>query len=396
MAYQSSKYPASVVAKALGLRQEGKLAGEIAKVLKVPERTVRGWLIADAAIGEVTGIVLPEDDLSVLKNAILKMTKDDPSVKLVDVLTSTNSKASDVEKAINELFEDGYDVHLADDGRVERQHITRHGSEVHLFDRVEFGSVLKFGLLGDNQGGNVAERLDVANAAYDHFAKEGIQNVYHSGNLLDGYRKNINFNELLSEAGFTIGSQCMYQAMNWPRREGITTHFITGECHEGWWYRDTGLNVGRVMHQYFQDAGRDDLRFVGHLECDIELRTPELDPSVRGPIMRLMHPGGGTAYALSYKAQKSAEALQGGEKPQIQAIGHYHKFDYNYAREIHNIMTGCLCDQTVFMRKHFIPAHVGYILCEATIGMDGILEALKVEWVPWFDRGFYAQWQHNP
>ena len=42
----------------------------------------------------------------------------------------------------------------------------------------------------------------------------------------------------------------------------------------------------------------------------------------------LMHPGGGTAYALSYRAQKIVQALPGGQKPDILAIGHYHKAEF--------------------------------------------------------------------
>src|SRR3990172_8040213 len=164
---------------------------------------------------------------------------------------------------------------------------------------------------------------------------------------------------------------------------------IHSNCHEGWWYRKVGINVGRAMQGHFDRLDRSDLDYVGHLEADVEIR-PKWAP--RGPMIRLSHPGGGTAYAISYKTQKQAESLQGGEKPHIQFVGHFHKFDWNYHREIHNVQTGTTCDQTVFMRKHNIPAHVGYLICELLIAEDGILESLKVEWKPFYDRGFYLKW----
>jgi hypothetical protein len=301
---------------------------------------------------------------------------------------------------------------------VQRHLLPPSGKVVSHIERLQKGGSIKIGILGDNQLGNRKSRLDVANTAYDHFEAEGIEAVYHTGNMIDGFHARFNAHELLPEAGIGIESQTAYAARYYPQRKGIKTYFITGECHEGWWVKKDGINVGRTMENRFRlplacealdrvgkpacehasrtdcpKHGRSDLIFVGHEEADVELRAPHLKKGVRAPVARLLHPGGGTAYALSYKTQKIAESLQGGEKPQIQFVGHFHKFDYNYHREIHNVMTGCLCDQTIFMRKLHIPAHVGYLIAELYIGRDGILEKFKLEWVPWYDKGFYQTFE---
>src|SRR5581483_12495394 len=77
-------------------------------------------------------------------------------------------------------------------------------------------------------------------------------------------------------------------------------------------------------------------------------------------VMRLIHAGGGSAYATSYTVQKIVESYQGGEKPQILLAGHYHKAEYGYPREVHCVQAACTEDQTLFMRKKKIAAHVGF------------------------------------
>ncbi len=55
-------------------------------------------------------------------------------------------------------------------------------------------------------------------------------------------------------------------------------------------------------------------------------------------------------------------------------------------------MAGCLEDQTVFMRKRHIPAHVGYLILGIRIAPDGVVESFRPEWKPFYDRGFYRKW----
>jgi predicted phosphodiesterase len=330
--------------------------------------------------------------IDAIKERILTITKGKPSYNLLNLCREIDASVKDIEDAVEELEIEGYDIEIERESVI-RTFVPPPGFEQHLFKRIKASDTLKVGVISDTHYGNVKYRQDVIDAAYDHFVAEKISNVYHCGNLIDGYHSRINHNELLPDC-YDLEGQLAFAAQNHPKKKGITTFYIAAEDHEGWWHRRAGLNIGRLMQQYFHHTyDRKDLVCVGFGECDIELRTKAMKADVKGPIMRLLHPGGGTAYALSYKAQKISEALQGGEKPQIQLIGHYHKFDYNYYREIHNIMVGCLEDQSLFMRKHSIPAHVGYCILEIKIQpKDGILEAVKVQWIPWYDKTFYQKW----
>lgn len=131
--------------------------------------------------------------------------------------------------------------------------------------------------------------------------------------------------------------------------------------------------------------GRDDLIDLGYMERDIEFKTNK-----GSSIVRVIHAGGGSAYATSYTSQKYVESLQGGEKPHIVLVGHYHKFNYAYARGVHVIQGGTTEDQTPFMRKKNIPAHLGGTILWLRQNERGIFTSVKVEWIPFFDKKFYS------
>lgn len=246
------------------------------------------------------------------------------------------------------------------------------------------GKPVTFGVVSDTHVCSHSQRLDVLEAAYDTFAEMGITKVFHAGNILDGEFK-FNRYELYAHG---VHDQCSYLADHYPQRDGITTYFITGECHEGWWQKDCGLRIGWYIQNWAEERGREDLVNIGHVEQDVLFERPH--GTFR---LRLIHPGGGTPYALSYPSQKMVESFQGGEKPQAMIMGHYHKFDMVYPREVLCLMPGCVQDQTTFMRKKKLGAHVGFCICTIGARIDGTLGRFGVEWVPFYDRRYHQKFE---
>jgi hypothetical protein len=60
---------------------------------------------------------------------------------------------------------------------------------------------------------------------------------------------------------------------------------------------------------------------------------------------------------------------------------------------VHN----CTEDQTPFMRKKEIAAHVGGVTLEFDQDDHGIIHNVKVAWHPFFDKGFYSSdaWKYH-
>lgn len=238
----------------------------------------------------------------------------------------------------------------------------------------------RFGLVSDTHLCCKEERLDALHAQYDLFAKEGITTVFHGGNIVDGYIPRINGDSALRT---TPDGQAQYVIDNYPQRDGITTHFITGDDHESWFC--PGLNFGAYLDMLAKRQGRNDLNYIGHVEGDVELRAGEFTQ-----IMKIQHPGGGSAYARSYKGQKMVESFQGGEKPAILVQGHYHVSGYSFDRNVHIIGMPGFQDQTVFGRKKHLRFEIGGVILEFKMSREtGAITRLRPEFTMYFDRGFY-------
>ena len=190
---------------------------------------------------------------------------------------------------------------------------------------------------------------------------------------------------------YGLQNQVEYFVKTWPQRKGMTTHFITGDDHEGWYTQREGVNVGQFIQLAAENAGRHDLKYLGHMEHDIRLKTAKGQAT-----MRLIHAGGGSSYATSYTAQKIVESYQGGEKPNILLIGHYHKAEYGFPREVHCIQVGCTLDQTPFMRKKKIQAHVGGWTVSFSQDELGNIHGFTPQWHPFYDKGYYDKaWKYR-
>lgn len=237
------------------------------------------------------------------------------------------------------------------------------------------------GFTADNHVGSKYERMEVLEDLFDRFQAAGVQTVYQGGNIIDGECR---FNKFDIYA-HGVNEQVANLIKKWPQREGITTQFVTGDDHEGWYVQREHINIGRLIEFEAREAGRNDLVHLGYMERDIALTQANGENAT----IRIIHAGGGSAYAHSYSSQKYAESLQGGEKPQIILVGHFHKLEYCYPREIHMIQGGCTQDQTPFMRKRKLQAMVGGVILWVKQAENGIIRSVKAEILPYYDKTFY-------
>jgi hypothetical protein len=129
---------------------------------------------------------------------------------------------------------------------------------------------------------------------------------------------------------------------------------------------------------------------LGYLERDICFKNDNGEF-----IMRVMHPGGGSAYALSYTPQKIVESFAGGERPAVLIIGHYHKMEYIPAlRNTHVIQAGCTVDQGTFARKKRLQYHLGGWIIELVQDeRTGACIGCRAEARTFFDKQFYQVWE---
>jgi uncharacterized protein (DUF433 family) len=102
--------------------------------------------------------------------------------------------------------------------------------------------------------------------------------------------------------------QLAYLAQHYPRRKGVETFAVTGEDHEGWFARREGIDIGRRAEQTMRAVGRTDWHDLGFMEAHVTLRHAR---SGRERTMAVVHPGGGSAYALCFDDQTEILASSG-------------------------------------------------------------------------------------
>lgn len=244
-------------------------------------------------------------------------------------------------------------------------------------------NVFRFGACGDSHLCSKYERLDVLHDLYDRYAAAGVRHVFHTGNWIDGEAR-FNTHDL-NVHGLT--PQLRYLAQHYPEREGICTYAVTGDDHEGWYAARLGVDIGRLAYNAMNEAGREDWFDLGYMEAHVRLVNAN---SGMTAVMSVIHPGGGSAYALSYAPQKIVEALDGGEKPAVMLIGHYHKMEALNVRNVWALQTGCTQDQTPFMRKKKLAAHVGGCLVELEQDpATGAIRGFTPHMWRYFNRGYY-------
>lgn len=301
-------------------------------------------------------------------------------VSIISLADKYKTNPASIQAILDELVAQKFNV-LIKDGEAHLSNQVKTGGSHKINLQAFENKSYKIGFVTDDHLCNKAERLDVLNAIFDRYEEEGITQVYNGGNWIDGEAR---FNKLDIHT-FGVDNQIKYFIDNYPSRKGITINFVAGDDHEGWYQQREGIIIGEHLEDKALRAGRNDLKYLGYMEADITLQA------ARGnAVLRVAHAGGGTAYALSYQPQKLIESLQGGDKPHILLIGHYHKAEVlpSY-RNVRAVQGGCGCDQTRFMRKKRIEAHVGGWIIEFQQSKDGAINRFKTEWLGFFDKQYY-------
>lgn len=242
---------------------------------------------------------------------------------------------------------------------------------------------------GDLHAASKYTRWDVRADLIKQAERRGAQAILDTGNWIDGEAR---FNKHdLEVAGMT--PQLELLAKRHPKTS-LPIYAVTGDDHEGWYAAREGVDIGGYAETIMRRAGHD-WNDLGYMEAFIELVNWKTGKSVS---LSVCHPGGGSAYAISYRPQKIIESYEGGEKPAVALFGHYHKLDAANVRNVWYVQTGCAQDQTPFMRKKSLEAHVGGAII--TLEQDpatGAIIAMDAGLRRYFNRSYYPnnRWSHH-
>ena len=347
----------------------------IASATGINEWTVRKWrdrhdLPKSTAIAnqhtekitlEVKGDIDNEWLLSILKR------KEDYSVEEIADMADVPPKK--VREALQALSEQGFRVSDESNGRgvvLSKVAPDKHNIHAGLFS----GREQIFGVVSDTHLGSQEEALEELHLAYDMFAKEGITNVLHSGDLVCG--RGIFRGQDNEIRVYTVDDQVQHAVDNYPKKDGITTHIIAGN-------HDVEGDAGRVGFDPVAAvaARRDDFNYLGPYSAWIEAHA--------GAWIHLLHGKGGMSYAYSYKAQKLVDGYPGGRKPSLLIPGHWHVRGNFEARSVEVLFPGCFEWQSIFMQRLGLTPAVGFHVIHCVFGDDGSLVQFTPRWFKYYE-----------
>lgn len=313
------------------------------------------------------------------KNSVEKIREKDPSLDdslmatlkkgisiydLADSLKITNEKCKNL---LESLKEQGYNVlQLGDNIQISNIVVP---IENRITEKWNQNKILRFGLMGDPHFNSKYAQITALCKYYDVCQHEGIDIIYNTGDLDEGEQMRPGHQYECYNQG--ADDHVAHIIKVYPQRKGIVTKFITGN-HDASIIKRCGYDIGYPIAK-----ARPDMVYLGQSNAIIKL-TPNC-------IMELRHPlDGSSAYALSYKLQKMIDSISSGEKPNILAVGHYHKMEQTFYRSIHAFQTGTFQAQTNWMKGKGLSAALGGWIVEIHVEDDGTINRINGTFIPFY------------
>lgn len=173
------------------------------------------------------------------------------------------------------------------------------------FGSEEAVSETVFGVVSDTHFGSKKADVDSLHKFYDIAYASGVRTFLHAGDWMDGMRVYKGQEMQQNKIGFDEQVKAVIE--DYPRMNGVITYGIVGN------HDDSFMSVGGADALGAVCAYRPDIRNIGFYQGYVELD---------GFKIRLHHPDGGGAYAISYKIQKFLEAMR--DELDLYVVGHYH------------------------------------------------------------------------
>lgn len=229
----------------------------------------------------------------------------------------------------------------------------------------------KFLVTGDWHVGNKEYDPALLKYAVDRANVEKVDFWLVGGDLFDGWYQNRPASIFEQNAiGLDQQLKMILKGMK-PIQQPV--YFITANHEYNTFMRGAGIEVGHYLESKLKDQDNESY-FLGNGEGTVMVNgKTKVD---------MLHPDGGTAYALSYRPQKILEALEGGKKPKLLTIHHFHKAEYLFYRNVHALQAGTMCGQTKFMKGKNISAHKGFWIVDMYTKDNGQIDSISPIFYP--------------
>lgn len=307
------------------------------------------------------------------KEKLIKALLKDKRYKFRDLRSIVGCTNKHLESLISECRADGLKIVY---GKLDRTFFLSRASTPYStpFDMSWLPSKGKLGLVSDTHLCSDAERLDLIEKAYTRFSEEGIKTVIHAGDITDGWEVYRGHVQHVKVGGAM--KQAHYAIKYYPKREGIRTFYIGGN-HDLKSFEKQGVDQASMIASGFDldnkhVEGRKDLVYLGQYS-----RFLYLPHEITGQVL---HPHGGSAYAISYPQQKRSREMRSDTRPHLQLSGHFHTFNWLVQDYTHMVALPAFQDETEFFIRLGFGRQMGFCILEYQLGWMKF-EQFKIEHV---------------
>jgi len=227
----------------------------------------------------------------------------------------------------------------------------------------------KIGIVSCTHFGSKYAQITHLHTFYKKCKEEGCEFVINCGDVSDGdgrvyrgQRYEIHLQGFTEQRDFIVSV--------YP--DDLPTKMIAGN-HDDSFTKSAGIDLLAEVAKE-----REDIDYLGRYAAFLFLKNGRVKTKVH-------HGDGGGAYAVSYKPQKYIEALSSEEKPQLYLLGHFHRIEQLFLRNVHLIQVGCFQSQTPFLVRKSLSPDVGGWILEYELEEDGwSLASVKMQLVPFY------------
>lgn len=212
----------------------------------------------------------------------------------------------------------------------------------------------------------------------DWLLEQGVRHVIAPGDLVaGGYRF---LKHEVTHTGIEDQSATAAELIASHWGNALEWHAIAGNHCESF---DVGIDATRMIQRHMQERGLHNFHYHGARGGRIILA---------GTRIELWHPGGGLAYALTYKTQRHIDATAPDDRPHFLFVGHYHQEILFRRGGVHALLCGTFENgDSSFGRMIGGDVALGGWLLRYRMGSDGRIAELtptfreypqtKMQWV---------------
>ena len=222
-------------------------------------------------------------------------------------------------------------------------------------------------VISDLNLGSKYQQLSFINEVYKKAYDEGVRNVIVCGDISAGLisPKNIYYNSLFK---YDTHSQAEYIINHFPKLDGMTTYFITGDKDHTHDIKNSE-SIGKMIAEK-----RKDMVYLGPNHCTVNLvhKDKETGKILEQAKVLVRHPKGKIAYTLSYKPQQYISSMRSEDKVDMVLHGHYLQCEKMHFRGVEEISVPGMTATTPKMKDEGIQNSVGAWILDITLKKKGI------------------------